>query len=160
MGIKWKLREIIYIKDTPHRLALSFSIGVLIGTSPFLGLHTLIGIAVCILYKFNKFPLFAGMFVTNPWTIIPVYTFALWLGAVITGVDLTDISVDWKSMEFNKVLNDLRLVIIPYVVGTTIVSVVFAVASYFIVRSAVVKAQAARVEPEVAETGHNGEGME
>lgn len=158
MGIKGKFKEILYIKDSPHRLALSFSIGVLIGTSPFLGLHTLIGIAVCVFYNFNKFPLFAGMFVTNPWTIIPIYTFSLWLGAVVTGVDLGDIRVDWMSLTFSTLLEDIRLVIVPYAVGTSIVSIVSAVVSYFVARSAVIKAQESRAALEAAGAGLPGEG--
>jgi len=157
MGLKGKFSEILYIKDTPHRLALSFSVGVLIGTSPFLGFHTLIGLAVCLFYRFNKFPLFVGMFVTNPWTMIPIYTFALWLGAVVSGVDLGDINVDWGAITFSTVIEDLRLVIVPYFVGTTIVSVVSAIVSYYVARSAVVKAQASRLELEAAETGQGGE---
>lgn len=148
MGRLGKFREILYIEDTPHRLALSFAIGVCIGTSPFLGLHTLIGLVACFFYRFNRFPLFAGMFITNPWTIIPVYTFALWLGAVVMGVDLGAVNVDWDAITLATILDDLSMVIVPYFVGTTLVSVVSSVFSYFVLRAAVIKAQASRPEVE------------
>ncbi|MBI4837553.1 MAG: DUF2062 domain-containing protein [Nitrospirae bacterium] len=40
MAFRDKLKQIFYINDTPHRIALSFSIGIFMGISPFLGLHT------------------------------------------------------------------------------------------------------------------------
>ena len=141
-----KFREILYIEDTPHRLALSFAVGIGIGTSPPLGLHTIMGVAACFLYRFNRFPLFAGIFVTNPWTIIPIYSFALWLGAVVMGVDLGAVNVDWKAITFATLLDDLRVVIAPYFVGTTLVSLASSVISYLALRAAVVRAQASRHE--------------
>ena len=142
MGIRERVRELLYIKETPHLIASSFALGAWIGFSAFLGFHTLIGLAVCVLYKrINRFALFAGMFITNPWTIIPAYTFSLWLGATIVGVDLSTVEIDWSSVKFSTILEDFSPVLIPYAVGTTVVSTLVGFVSYFAVKSAVIKAQ-------------------
>jgi uncharacterized protein (DUF2062 family) len=157
MGIKGKLREVLYIKETPHHLALSFSVGVFIAICPLLGLHTLLAVAACFLYRFNKFALFVGVYITNPWTIIPIYTFCMWVGAHLTGVELGAIDVDWANMRFMTILEDLEALVLPFFVGSTLVSVVAALLSYPLFRSAVVKTQLSRQTLEAAGTGKGGE---
>ena len=132
-------------------IASSFALGAFIGFSAFLGLHTLMGLALCMLYKrLNRFALFAGMFITNPWTIIPAYTFSLWLGAMIVGVDLGAVAIDWSAVRFSTILNDFSPILVPYVVGTTLVSTVAGIVGYFGVKSAVIKAQESEdAEPDV-----------
>lgn len=139
-----KFKDILYIKATPHNLALSFGIGVFIGISPFIGLHTLIGVAVCFLYRFNKFALFAGVYVTNPWTLVPVYTFSTWLGAVMVGADLSAIVIDWSDMSFGVLMDDLKPVVLPFFVGSTVCSIIAGISSYFLIRPAVIRAHARR----------------
>jgi len=41
---RW-LDTLLHIEDTPERTAAAFALGVFFGFSPFLGLHTLLGIA-------------------------------------------------------------------------------------------------------------------
>ncbi len=41
---KW-LESLLHIHDTPQRTALAVAVGVFIGFSPFLGLHTIIALA-------------------------------------------------------------------------------------------------------------------
>ena len=145
MGILGKFREIIYIKETPHNLALSFSVGVFIAICPLLGLHTLMGIAVCLLFsRINKFVLFLGVYITNPWTIVPIYTFCIWAGALMTGVDLGALEVDWAEIGFMTIVEDLGAILLPFFVGSTVVSIGAAFVSYPLFKAAVVRAQASR----------------
>jgi len=157
MQIKGKFREILFIKDTPHNLALSFAVGVLIAISPLIGLHTLMAIAACFFHRFNKFSLFVGVYITNPWTIIPIYTFCTWVGALLTGMDLMSLEVDWASIRFMTILMDLEVIVVPFFVGSTVVSVAAALLSYPLFRSAVVRAQASRQSLEGAEPPGTGE---
>lgn len=148
MSISGKFREILYIKDTPHRVALSFGIGVFIAICPLLGLHTLMGVGVCFLYRFNKFALFVGIYITNPWTIIPIYTFCTWLGALMLGVDLGAVDVDWAGVSFSSIMRDLEPVLMPFVVGSTVVSVLAGLCAYFLIRRAVKKVHKRRAAVE------------
>jgi hypothetical protein len=77
MGYRDKLRGIFYVKETPHKIALSFAFGIFWGFSPFLGLHTIIAFFTAWLLGLNRFIAVAGVYITNPWTIIPAYTFCL-----------------------------------------------------------------------------------
>ena len=159
MGIKGKFKEILYIEDTPHRLALSFSVGVFIAISPLLGLHTMMALATCFFYRFNKFALFVGVYITNPWTIIPIYTFCTWVGAHIMGVDLGVLEIDWANIGFMTIIKDLEAIIVPFFVGTIVVSVAASLLSYPIFRSAVASAKASRMALEAVEPAEPGEGQ-
>lgn len=158
MGIHGKFKEILYIKDTPHRLALSFAVGVFIAISPLLGLHTLMGLAACFFSRFNKFALFVGVYITNPWTIIPIYTFCTWVGALIMGVDLGVLEIDWANIGFMTIIKDLESIILPFFLGSTVVSVAASLLSYPVFRSAVARAKASRIVLEVVEPAETEEG--
>jgi len=44
------LKKLFHIEDSPERTALAYSIGIFLGFSPFLGFHTLGGIAVAFFF--------------------------------------------------------------------------------------------------------------
>ncbi len=121
------------MKETPHRLSLAFATGVFIGMSPLFGLHTVLGIAVAYLFKLNRVVTLVGVYVTNPWTIIPIYTFCTWVGALCLGIEHVLPDADWKHMTFGKLMNELSPLLMPFVVGTVIISIVASVVSYFVV---------------------------
>ncbi|MBF0517688.1 MAG: DUF2062 domain-containing protein, partial [Nitrospirae bacterium] len=72
--------------DSPSRIAVSFGVGTVIGMSPLLGLHTLLGVFISWAFKLNKPATIAGVYVTNPFTIVPIYTFGTWVGRKIMGM--------------------------------------------------------------------------
>lgn len=74
------ISKLLHIEDTPERTALAFSIGIFLGFSPFVGFHTLAGVAVAFLFRLNRVALLLGVWTNTPWWIIPYYTFATWLG--------------------------------------------------------------------------------
>ncbi len=117
------------------KVALSFSLGVFFGFSPFVGLHTVIGLAAAVLFRLNKVAVLLGVYLNNPWVLVPYYAFATWVGLLITGmpagVELSKYGVsDILSRHFwFWVVAQWRL-LIPAVVGSTLLSVLFALAAY------------------------------
>ncbi|MGQ9647237.1 MAG: DUF2062 domain-containing protein [Thermodesulfobacteriota bacterium] len=73
-------KKLLQIEDTPERTALAFSIGILLGFSPFLGLHTLTGLAIAFLFRLNRVAVLLGVWSNTPWWLVPYYTFATWVG--------------------------------------------------------------------------------
>jgi uncharacterized protein (DUF2062 family) len=73
-------RNLLHIEDTPERTALAFSIGVFLGYSPFLGLHTLGAIGIAFLLRLNRVAMLLGAWTNTPWWIVPYYTVATWVG--------------------------------------------------------------------------------
>jgi hypothetical protein len=64
---------------------MAYTIGVFIGFSPFMGFHMIFGMALAFLFRLNRIAVLLGVWSNNPWSIIPYYTFATWLGMKITG---------------------------------------------------------------------------
>ena len=66
-----KFRSIFQIKEPPHRIALSFAMGVFMGISPLLGLHYIGAVLIAMIFRLNKLVAIIGVSVNNPWTIAP-----------------------------------------------------------------------------------------
>ncbi|MEW6162564.1 MAG: DUF2062 domain-containing protein [Nitrospirota bacterium] len=140
MTFRDRLREIVKIRESPHRIALAFSSGVFIGMSPLLGLHTLLGVAVAWLFRLNTFAVIAGVYITNPWTIVPIYTFSTWVGAQCLGTKWIIPKVDWSNITFSHLLNNLKPLLLPFIFGTLLVGFLTAIISYIIIYRAMKKA--------------------
>ena len=84
--LKDLFKRLFHIEDTPERTALAFSVGIFLGFSPFLGFHTLAGIAVALLFGLNRVAVLIGVWSNTPWWIVPYYGVATGLGIWITGV--------------------------------------------------------------------------
>lgn len=133
MAIREKLRLILTVRESPVRLSLSFAIGVFIGMSPFLGIHTILGIICAYLFRLNKFVTIIGVYITNPWTIIPIYTFSTWFGAKILGVERVIPSIDWERITLSRLLSELGPLLKPFVIGTLFVGFISALISFVII---------------------------
>lgn len=91
---KGLLERLLHIEDTPERTALAFSIGIFLGFSPFLGLHTLTGLAIAFLFKLNRVAILLGVWSNTPWWLVPYYTLATWLGMWVVRF-----RIDWVTLE-------------------------------------------------------------
>jgi uncharacterized protein (DUF2062 family) len=128
-----RLKLLFSIKDTPHRLALAFALGVFIGMSPLLGVHTVMGILIAWIFRLNRIATIVGVYVTNPWTIVPIYTFSTWVGAKCLGMNRILPDVDWSHMTFSLLLGDLRPLLKPFVTGTLLIGAISSVLGYIII---------------------------
>jgi len=79
------IKKLLHIEDTPERTALAYAIGIFLGFSPFLGFHTLAGLAIAFLLGLNRVAILLGVWTNMPWWIIPYYMGATWVGMWITG---------------------------------------------------------------------------
>ncbi len=132
LRIREKLIVILNVKDSPLKTSLSFGIGVFIGISPLLGLHTILGVIVSILFKLNKFITLIGVYVNNPWTIVPIYTFATWVGLKITGRSFF-FNIKWNKIKFYLFLNELKELLWPFIIGSTLVGLVSGIAGFIVI---------------------------
>jgi uncharacterized protein (DUF2062 family) len=83
--MKELIKKLLHIEDAPERTALAYSIGIFLGFSPFLGLHTLVGLAIAFLFGLNRVALLLGIWTNTPWWIVPFYMMATWVGMWVTG---------------------------------------------------------------------------
>jgi uncharacterized protein (DUF2062 family) len=79
------LKKLLHIEDTPERTALAYALGIFLGFSPFVGLHTLVGLAIAFLFGLNRMTVLLGVWTNTPWWIVPFYVLATWVGMGVTG---------------------------------------------------------------------------
>ena len=141
MALRDKLREVLSVNDSPRKIAISFAIGIFIGMSPILGLHTVLGLAAAWAFRLNKFVTIVGVYVTNPWTIVPIYTFATWFGAKLMGIKDIIPDIQWNNLTFSYLVNEMKPLLLPFVLGNTVIGLLSAVIGYIVVYKAVVRSR-------------------
>jgi uncharacterized protein len=82
------IKKLLHIEDRPERTALAFSIGVFLGFSPFLGLHTLAGLLIAFVFRMNRVAVLLGVWTNTPWFLIPYYVFSTRIGMWILGYEI------------------------------------------------------------------------
>jgi uncharacterized protein (DUF2062 family) len=147
-----KFRSIFQIKETPHRIALAFAMGVFMGISPLLGLHYIGGVLLAMAFRLNKLVAIIGVSVSNPWTIAPISAFCLWVGTKLLGMKQVLPEVDWTAISLAsilkhfssidnliKMINDLWPLLSAFFIGSFLICTISAIASYFLMRKLTIK---------------------
>lgn len=138
--IRGAFRRLLALDDPPERTALAFSVGVLIGFSPFLGLHTLIAALAAFIFRFNKVAIFTGTYLNNPFlTLTPVVLLSYAIGAFLLGRPLKPPPEQvhlllhprlFDGSYWRALAQESALLLWPFAVGSTILSIVLAALSY------------------------------
>lgn len=134
------LRELVLLKEDPHKIALGVAIGVFISFTPFLGLHTITALACAFIFRTNKMSTITGAWVNLPWIAPFVYIFCYWLGKVLLGrgIGLVDSADTWESIRlafssWTGFWEGFIGVALPLLVGTTVVGILAAAAAYLLI---------------------------
>src|SRR5688572_28581394 len=84
---RW-LDQLLHTHDTPERTAAAYAVGVFFGFSPYLGLHTVLGVACAFALNLNRVACLLGIYSNLPWILPAYYTLATVLGAAILRVQV------------------------------------------------------------------------
>lgn len=147
-----KFRGIFNVKDTPHRIALAFALGVFMGISPLIGLHYIGGFIIAWLFRLNKLVTLIGVSVNNPWTIVPISSFSVWLGAKLIGLKQVLPEVDWENVTLTNIISKftdmdkfiymikgIMPLLVSFFIGSFVICTIAAIASYFIIQISVTR---------------------
>lgn len=136
---RW-LDTLLHIHDTPRRIAAAYALGVFFGFSPFLGLHTILGIVCAFVFGLNRVAVLLGVYSNLPWIIAAYYTLATIVGAAILRVPLpiglrSELDTLFALSVFSRgfwiaLVDHLRPLLWPFMVGSTVGAVVLALVSY------------------------------
>src|SRR5688500_11585672 len=138
---RW-LDTLLHIQDTPERTAAAFALGVFLGFSPFLGLHTLLGVVFAFLLNLNRVAVLVGVYTNLPWVLGPCCVATTMTGARRMGyrlppgcgmrlAELFELSLFggefWRGL--GLVLKPLFW---PFFLGSTLGSLVLAAGAYYL----------------------------
>lgn len=77
--------RILHVDDTPHRIALGMGIGIFITFTPTLGFQMVLIVLTCTLLRANKLVGVPLAWLSNPFTLVPVYGPSFLLGQWLLG---------------------------------------------------------------------------
>ncbi|MBF0456958.1 MAG: DUF2062 domain-containing protein [Nitrospirae bacterium] len=130
--LKEMFKSLMGSNASPKNMAASFGVGTLIGMSPLFGIHTFLGLFAALVFKLNKPATITGVYVTNPFTIVPIYTFSTWVGIKLMRMDLGILKLDFKHITFSNVIHELGAFLLPFFVGSTVCAIIGGLLSYYI----------------------------
>ena len=134
---RW-FEQLLHTHDTPQRTAAAYAIGVFFGFSPFLGLHTILGLTVAFAFNLNRVAVLLGVYSNLPWILPAYYTLATMGGAAILNVDVPprllrdfrDALTDASWGEFRSFAKTLTPLIWSYALGSLLGAAVLALVAY------------------------------
>lgn len=137
-GLQRRLEQLLHTHDTPRRTAAAYAVGVFFGFSPYLGLHTVLGLAFAFPLNLNRVAVLLGVYSNLPWILPAYYSLCTVLGAAVLQIDVPPglleeltaavASVSWAR--FRAVASDLKPLVWAYFVGSTLGSIALAALAY------------------------------
>jgi uncharacterized protein (DUF2062 family) len=130
------IKRLLSLDDTPERIAKAFALGVFLAFSPLIGLHAFLGVMLPFFFSLNRFALLLGVFINNPWTLIPIYAAGTYLGGLLIGFPSmpTQSSFEWEALwsdVFWRQLAGHWHILKPMILGSFVLSILLSAFSYF-----------------------------
>ena len=128
----------VKIRGNPHEIGLGLALGFYVGMTPFLGFHVLAAVFIAALLKWNKIAAGLGAWITNPISAPFIYGLNWYVGAKITGMELTRIlPAHFEVSELARLMMNGPEIIWTLMVGGMITGIPLAFTGYFLTRLAV-----------------------
>ena len=122
----------IKLKGEPRQIALGFSLGIVIGMTPFFGVHIILGIVLASLFGWSKIAAMVGVQITNVVTIPIIYPINYWVGMkLLGGGQRFRWPAEFDFSAFMTMLKQSPAVLMNLVVGGLVLGIPLAVAGYF-----------------------------
>ncbi len=129
------IRRLFALDDTPERIARAFALGVFLAFCPLIGLHAFLGFFFAFFFGLNRAALFLGVFINNPWTLVPIYAAGTYLGGLLIGfpsrpaLPSFGLQSIWSSSFWTQLAGQWNL-LKPMMLGSTVLSIVVSAFAY------------------------------
>jgi uncharacterized protein (DUF2062 family) len=140
-GLKLLL-DLMGRQESPERVAAALALGVGIGLSPFIGFHFLMAIVLASLFRLSRLDTVLGSLIGNPWTLPPFFAVGYRVGRALLGYDVGRV----PPLQWERILHQdfwiafrgpgFRPRLTSFLVGTTLLAVILALAAYGILLGA------------------------
>ena len=142
--------KLLHLKADPHDIALGLALDIFVGFLPIMGIQMVVAGLVCLPFKrANKVAAVAGVWITNPLTVIPIYAFIYWVGTFLYPAE----SVVTPATIMSRMTDVLKLdgfiaqtegflalgvdIFLPMCIGGAVVGLIAMVPTYFITKKTV-----------------------
>ena len=83
--LRWCWRLVTRIRDTPHRIAWGFAIGMVINWLPIIGGQMLVAMGLSWLLRANVLASVPPVWISNPVTMLPIFWLQNQVGGLLVG---------------------------------------------------------------------------
>jgi len=129
-------RRLLWIQDSPQKIALGLAIGVFWGIMPTFGFAILFSLPTALLFKGNRLAAILGTFVNNPLTFPFVYALGIRIGQLVLGSAPVPFSLAFFRVE------SLLSVGKSLLVGSIFLAAGLALLTYFVVLQIIIRHRA------------------
>lgn len=134
------------LKGRPEEIARAMALGVFVGVTPTIPLHTAVVMVSCLIFRQNITAAMLGAtIISNPLTIPLFYLAEYELGVLVLGLGANPFVL--TDYDVRSILETGWHILYPLLIGGLLLAVAFAVPSYFITYHAVAKLRNRNVEP-------------
>ena len=125
-------RRFLKIRGHPREISLGFALGLFVGMSPFMGLHTAIAVLLAALFKWNKFSAALAVWISNPFSAPVIYGLTYIVGAKVLAYENSYTLP--PQFDLDALLDIIRSapdIIGVLIMGGVVTGIPLAVAGYF-----------------------------
>ena len=130
----WYLR-LLHLKGRPEEVAGGMAIGVFVGMTPTVPLHTVLAVSIAYLFGKSKLAAAMGVWVSNPLLLPFVYLLDYKLGRIVTRT--TPPPFTMSDFSIHKIIELGWGISFPLIVGGLLLGFICAIPSYFITKRGV-----------------------
>jgi uncharacterized protein (DUF2062 family) len=137
-SVRQQLAQVLHLRETPHRTALAFALGVFIAFAPHYLFHTASVVFCAWAFRLNFLAIFLGSFINNPWTLVPILAASLYTGLLLVGESLS-IEIEWDHLTVGTMFDMLSPYLVPFIMGACTLAIVGSLLAYPIMRWAITR---------------------
>jgi uncharacterized protein (DUF2062 family) len=140
--VRWKrsLRllylRLMRLKGQPEEVAGGMAIGVFVGMTPTVPLHTVLAVAIAFLMKKSKLAAAVGVWIANPLILPLIYWLDYKVGRLITGKNPPSFAV--SDFALSRLVGLGWEISYPMFIGGLVTGALFGIPSYFITKRVVI----------------------
>lgn len=135
------IRWVVRLRSSPRAIAGGLAIGTFIAFTPTVGVQIILAVIIATFLNMNRPAAMIPVWITNPLTVAPIYTFNYWLGSQFCSgpplAEVSDLFIDigktmarlefWNIKEqFMAILQMGKETLIPLLVGSLAIGMVAA----------------------------------
>ena len=131
-------QRFVKIRGHPREISLGFALGLFVGMSPFMGLHTAIAVLLAALFKWNKISAALAVWISNPLTAPVIYGLAYVMGAKVLAYENSyDLPRNFDLDALLFIIRSAPDIIGVLIVGGMVMGLPLAIAGYFAAYAAI-----------------------
>lgn len=135
--LKEKIKSVLRMNGKPEDIALAVATGVFVAFFPILGTHTVLALGLSWFFGVSPVITLAATFVNNPWTFALIHGSGLYAGMLLMGRSIAEVNIDWSNLNPGMLMELVKLLFVPFMVGSLLLGLAGAVAGYVFMLKAV-----------------------